>query len=266
MAGENLSLGEAATRFLVSLPPQEGKVSQRQVYGFVRWYGWERPVSGLTAAEVAHFAERLSSSNADYEKKVDSIRAFLTHAKKEGWSKTNLSVHLKAKKAKTRLPIPSRRVASQKVSLTPQGYAALKAELEELKKRHLQAIEEIRRAAADKDFRENAPLEAAREQHGQLQGRITELEEILKSAVIIDEQPKSALKVAVGDAVLLQDTVSGEELRYTVVSPREVDPSRGKISSASPLGKAVIGRGEGEMVEIAAPAGKLRYQIKRIER
>ena len=69
-----------------------------------------------------------------------------------------------------------------------------------------------------------------------------------------------------GDSIVLGDIVSGEELRYTIVSPREVDPTKGKISSHSPIGKAVIGRAWGEIVEITAPLGKLRYQIKQIER
>jgi transcription elongation factor GreA len=123
----------------------------------------------------------------------------------------------------------------------------------------------MRRAAADKDFSENAPLDAAREQYGHLEGRIRELEEALKSATVIDEKQKVILKVGIGDSVALRDLVSGEELRYVIVNPREVDPTRGKISSASPIGKAIIGRGQGEVVEVEAPAGRLHYQIERVE-
>lgn len=159
---QNLSLGEAASRFLASLPPREGGVNQQEIYRFVRWYGWERPLAGLTAPEVAHFAERLSLSDTDYVKKLELIRAFLVHVKKEGWSKSNLATHLKAKKVKTKLPSSSKRDLPQAVSLTQQGFAELRAELDVLKSKRLQAIDEMRRAAADKDFRENAPLEAAR--------------------------------------------------------------------------------------------------------
>ena len=260
----NLSLGETAGRFLASLSSREGEVSQQEVYRFVRWYGWERPLGGLTAAEVANFAEKLSLSDTDYIKKLELIRAFLVYAKKEGWSKINLATYLKAKKVKTKLPSSSRRVLPQTVSLTKQGYAELKAELDVLKSKRLQSIDEIRRAAADKDFRENAPLEAAREQRGQLEGRISELEETLKSAIVIEGRQEVTLKAGIGDSIVLRDMASGEELHCIIVSPSEVDPSRGKISSASPLGKAIIGQGRGEVVEIVAPAGKLRYQIERI--
>jgi transcription elongation factor GreA len=82
---------------------------------------------------------------------------------------------------------------------------------------------------------------------------------------MIDEKEKSGFRVGIGNGVVLSDLNSGEELRYILVNPREVNPASGKISNASPIGKAVIGRSEGEVVEITVPAGKLRYQIKHIE-
>ncbi len=265
-SSKNPSLGEAASSFLSSLPPKEGETSQQAIYGFVRWYGWERLFTGLTAQEVANYAEQLSLSHANYLNNLELIQAFLVYAKKQGWSKTNLAAHLKTKKAKARLPSSARQNLPPATSLTRQGYTELKAELADLKSRRSQAIDEMRMAAADKDFRENAPLEAAREARGHLEGRIRELEEALKSATIIDETQKVALKVSMGDSIVLRDEVSGEELRYTIVSPREVDPIKGKISSNSPIGKAIIGRAQGETVEITAPVGKLRYQLVQIER
>jgi transcription elongation factor GreA len=259
------SLGEAAGHFLASLSPEDRGISQQEVYKFVRWYGWERSFSGLRAPEVGNYAERLSSSDTDYTKKLELIRAFLLYAKKEGWNGSNLAAHLKIKKGKTNMRPSSRQNIPQTTSLTRQGYAELETELATLKQKRRQAIDEMHRAAADKDFRENAPLEAAREQHGQLEGRIREIEEALKSAVVIGEKSKDTLKVSIGDSVILHDLGAGEELHYIIVSPREVDPTKGKISTASPIGKAIIGRGEGETVEVTVPAGKLRYQIKQVE-
>ena len=166
---QSLSLGEAATRFLAGLAPEERAASQQEVYSFVRWYGWERPLAGLTAPEVANYAERLSLSDTNYMKKLELIRAFLVCAKKEGWNKANLATQLKPKKGKAILRTSSRRGVSQSVSLTQQGYDELKIELDDFKSRRLVAIDEVRRAAADKDFRENAPLEAAREQRGRIE-------------------------------------------------------------------------------------------------
>ena len=214
---------------------------------------------------MANYAEQLSLSDTDYMKKLEMVKTFLVHAKKKGWSRTNLAIHLKARKGKTKQSTRTRKASSERVRLTRQGYAALEDEINNLKSKSLQVIEEIRRAAADKDFRENAPLQAAREQRGQIEGRIMELETTLKSAVIIDEAEKSALKVGIGDSVVLHDLASGEELRYTLVNPREVDASKGRISGVSPIGRAIVGRGQGETVEITVPAGKLRYQIKNVE-
>jgi transcription elongation factor GreA len=159
----------------------------------------------------------------------------------------------------------SRRTLPEAIFLTQEGYTELEAELAALQSKRAGAIEEIRRAAADKDFRENVPLAAAREQRGHLEGQIMKLEETLKSALIIDEKQKDTLKVSIGDSVVLGDLDSNQEVRYMLVSPREVDPARGKISSASPIGKAIIGKDQGEIVEIAVPAGKVRYQVKQIE-
>jgi transcription elongation factor GreA len=260
------TLGDAATRFLAKLSSQEREASQPEVYKFVRWYGWERPFNRLAAPEVASYAEQLSLSDTDYARKLELIRAFLAHAKREGWSRTNLAAHLKTRKAKGGPQVVAKRVLPESVSLTRQKYEELEAELADLKKKSHELIDEIRQAAADKDFRENAPLAAAREQRGHVEGRIKELEETLKAAVVIGDRKDPALKTGVGDSIILSNLASGEELRYMIVDPREVDPTRGKISIASPLGRALIGRSNGEVIEINAPAGKLRYQIKRVER
>jgi transcription elongation factor GreA len=264
MTSPKITLSEAATRYLAKLTPEEREARQPEVNRFVRWFGSERPVAQLTPPEVANYAERLSLSDTDYAKRLEQVRAFLVCAKKDGWTPGNLSVHLKAKRMKPG-PVVSVRPLPEVTHLTKQGYDEIKAELAGLKERRPHLIEEIRKAAADKDFRENAPLHAAREKLGHLEGRIIELEETLKVAKVIDESPKSTFKANIGDSLVLQDLASGEEVKYQIVTPREVDPTQGKISSVSPIGKALLGRGQGDTVEISVPAGKLRYQIRHIE-
>ncbi len=260
----NISLAEAATRFLTRLSPGEKGASQQEVNRFVRWFGAERPLSGLTAPEISNYAERLSLSDTDYARKLDLTRAFLAYAKKEGWSKTSLAVHLKTKK---KPGVPSGKPGvPETIPLTPEGNARLKNELAALKDERREVIDEMRRAAADKDFRENAPLHAARERRGHLEGRIKELEETLKMATVVTAEQRSGVKANIGDKVILYDLASGEEICYIIVNPKEVDPTRGKISSVSPIGKAIVGQSEGDNVEVTAPAGKLRYRVKRVER
>jgi len=263
---KNMTLGEAAALYLAGLAPEKREESQAEVHRFTRWFGRERPLHRIAAPEIANYAERLSLSDTDYARRLELVRAFLAHARKAGWSQTNLGVHLKARKGKSGNQMVGRQGPAETVPLTRQGYAELQAEVTELKRRRPLLIEEIRRAAADKDFRENAPLAAAREQRSHLEGRIKELEATLKAAVIIDKEKKSGVRASVGDSLVVHELSSGEELRYQIVAPREVDPARGKISSASPLGKVLVGKEEGDVVEVTAPAGKIRYQIKQITR
>jgi transcription elongation factor GreA len=260
------TLGEAGSQFLASLPAEGRVINQPEIYRFVRWFGRERSFSGLTAAEIDNYAEQLSLSDTEYVKKLEMVRNFLVYGKKKGWSKINLATHLKTRKGKTRLQTASKQDSRESITMTREGYAELETELARLHDQRQEAIAEISRAAADKDFRENAPLEAARQRRGQLEGRIVELERTLKLAVVMEEKQKHTLRVDIGDSVVLFDPEYGKEVRYTLVSPKEADPLKGKVSSVSPIGRAVMGKEEGEVAEIEAPAGKLRYQIKRIER
>ena len=264
MTTDNLNLSKAAALYLSTLIPEDREISQPEVNRFVRWFGADRPIARLTPPEVANYAERLSLTDIDYAHHLEQVRAFLICAKKKGWTPANLSIHLKAKKVKPR-PMKSGRPAPEVIHLTREGLEETKAELTTLRDKRPNLIEEIQKAAADKDFRENAPLHAAREKLGHLEGRIIDLEETLKVAHVIDESSKSILKAGIGDSMVLRDLASGEEMKYRIVAPREVDPTQGKISNVSPIGKALLGRAEGDIVEINIPAGKVRYQVKRIE-
>lgn len=259
------SLGEAATFYLGKLSAKDREASQAEVYKFARWYGWESSFSSLAGPAVASYSEQLNVTDIDYEKKFKILRAFLAYGKKAGWSKTNLATHLKTKKGKTGPAVAVGRNLQEDVSLTQTRYDELKNELGNLKKRSQELVREIQHAAADKDFRENAPLDAAKEERGHVEGRIKELERTLKSATIIEGKREPTHKSSIGDSIIVCDLVSGEECLYKIVDPQEVNPAKGKISIASPLGKALLGRSDGETVEISVPAGKLRYQIKRIE-
>jgi len=261
-----ISLDEAVSQFLAGLPSEEAGVSQRVLYKFVRWFGRERCLADIRAQEIANYSGRMTATDADNAKKLSMIRDFLAVAKKKGWTKNNLAVHLKAKKGKPKQAAANRRGSSETISLTRQGYDEMNRELSVLKERRPEIVEDIRRAAADKDFRENAPLDAAREQLGHIEGRIRELEETLKLASVINDRAEVVHRVDIGDCVVLAGLDSGEEVKYTIVSPREVDPAKGRISNSSPLGSAIIGRGRGEIIEIKVPAGTLRYRIEKVGR
>jgi len=263
MTERKLSLAQAAIQFLAGLPPQARDESHQDVNRFIRWYGMERPLRELSAHEVANYAARMEGSSANVVKRLEPVKAFLAYAKKEGLTTTNLAVHLKPKKGSPKQTASIRR-RPQRVALTAQGHQELRAELVALEAERANIAEEIRKAAADKDFRENAPLDAAKDHQGKVEARIRELTEILKSGIVAADEVNTA-KADLGCIVILCDLSSNEELRYTLVHPSEVNPAKGKISVASPTGKALLDRCKGEVVEVAAPIGKIRYRIEGIE-
>lgn len=263
-----VSLDEAAGHYLGKLSPEDKEKQQAAILNFVRWFGRERTFDKMAPPEVGSYAERLSLSDPDFDTKLEMVRAFLTCSKKDKLCEVNLAVHLKVRKGKPRAKNAGKAGNNnmEPVALTQEGYNNLNTELAELKERRPGLIADITRAAADKDVRENAPLEAAREAHGLLEGRIREIESTLKKATIVNKQQVVSVKVSYGDSIVLVDLQSNEETSYTIVSPRETNPSKGKISGVSPVGKAVIGRIEGETVLVTVPLGKMKYQIKQIKR
>jgi transcription elongation factor GreA len=264
---KGIKVAEAAACFIESISTEERDLCQHTINHFARWFGKDRVLCELMPPEIANYAERLSISDSEYANKLEIIRVFLSYAKKEGFTKTNLSTHLKSKKCKVKTNNGNsiKKDAPQKMALTAESYEKIKIELEELKKQRPQAIEEVSKAAADKDFRENAPLDAARERLSHLEGKIMELQEILKQAEIIDECLKENDKADIGDCILLTDLNNKEKLEYTLVTARDYDPSKGRISGSSPLGKAIMGKSAGDKIEVLVPAGKLCYQIEKIE-
>ena len=258
------TLTEAASRYLAALPPQQRQESQPEVYRFVHWYGAERRTDELRGHDVSSYAEALGATAVDSSQRLEVLRRFFAFVRKQGLTPTNLATHLRLRK--TAAPAAGGGGAIKEVYLTPDGHAVLLAELENLRSQRPRVAEDLRRAMADKDFRENAPLDAAREHQGHLEARIREIEAALKHAVIVTgASPQSNARVGVGSAVLLRNLKSGTEVRYILVSPSEVNPAEGKISIASPVGKALMERRAGEEVDVKAPAGTLRFRIESVE-
>lgn len=214
---------------------------------------------------MGSYAEQVARSGDDPNKRLEPMRSFLLFARKEGFTKANLSVHLRFSFQTSKRKTATKGHKHREMALTAQGYEELKRELEALKKERPRAQEEIRRAAADKDVRENAPLEAAREYHGHLESRIRELEGIIDAAKIEESNREPAMTVSHGNMVTIRDLDSGEMLNYTLVDPREVNPTRGKISFVSPVGKALMGKAVGEVIAVDVPAGRINYRIEKIE-
>jgi len=150
----------------------------------------------------------------------------------------------------------------KEVILTPEGYRKLEEELEELKTvKRREVAERIKQAIEFGDISENSEYEDAKNAQAFIEGRILTLEKMLRNARVINEGDIHTDEVSLGSKVLLKDLEFGDEVEYSIVGTAEADPAQNKISNVSPVGKAILGRRKGEIVEVDVPAGKLRYQI-----
>ena len=151
----------------------------------------------------------------------------------------------------------------KKVQLTNQGFEKLKNELEELKNKTKQEVlTRLNQARAMGDLSENSAYSAAKEELNLIEGRITELEEILKNAEIVEGNNNKNI-VQVGSSVVVE--INGQKEQFEIVGEFEADPLNKKLSHTSPIGKALVGKKIGEWVEVEVPAGKIRYKIVEIQ-
>lgn len=149
----------------------------------------------------------------------------------------------------------------EKIPMTPQGHAALDAELKHLKSVERPAIiAAIAEAREHGDLSENAEYHSAREKQSFIEGRIKEVEAVLSRADVIDPKALSGA-VKFGATVVLVDEDTEEEKTYQIVGETEADIEKGKLNVKSPLARALIGKEEGDSVEVRTPGGEKSYEI-----
>lgn len=148
---------------------------------------------------------------------------------------------------------------AKKHLLTERGLAKLKNELDILiNQRRKEVIERIQEAVAHGDLSENADYAQAKEEQAFIEGRVQELEEIIKNAEIIQSNGNRNM-VSVGSTVRL--SANGTEKTYTIVGSNEANPAEGKISNESLVGQKLLGAKPGDRVEVTTPGGKVQYEI-----
>lgn len=155
----------------------------------------------------------------------------------------------------------------QTIPMTVGGAKQLKEELEHLKRvKRPQIINAISDARAHGDLKENAEYHAAKEQQGFVEGRINEIETKLASAQVIDvTQFNNTGKVIFGATITLENIDTSEIVTYQIVGEDEADLKLGKISALSPLSRSLIGKEEGDEIEVTAPSGNIHYVIDKVE-
>jgi transcription elongation factor GreA len=154
----------------------------------------------------------------------------------------------------------------KEVILTPEGYAKLKEEIEHLSTaKRREVAERIKHAREFGDIAENSEYDDAKNEQAMLEHRIALLEERLANARVIEADEIRSDIVGVGTRVRLKDMDANETIEYTIVGSAEANPAEHRLSNESPVGKAIIGRKKGEVVEVAAPRGALKFKIMDIK-
>ncbi|MBM3141067.1 MAG: transcription elongation factor GreA [Chloroflexi bacterium] len=255
---------EALTHFINALEPETAKNDRPAVEQFIAWFGSTRSIGELSGEDVTryHEAEAEGDSAADLPH-LEPLRAFLAYCSRMAFTDANLVpfLQLGAHAGGARgLEGAAEELGGEAYHVTLEGLQVLERQLDKLKGERPVIAEKLRAALADKDFRENAPLDAARDEQAHLEARIRDIEQRLRRAVIIDRDSKRG-RANVGSTVRLLNLDRNREQTFTLVSPTEVDPAKGKISIESPVGLAVRNRAAGEEIVVQAPAGPISFRL-----
>ena len=156
---------------------------------------------------------------------------------------------------------------AKKVVMTYDGLKKMEQELENLKTvRRKDVAEKIKEARGQGDLSENAEYDAAKEEQGEIESRIVQLENLLRNAEVIDEDVLKMDVVNLGSKVTVLDVEFDEEMEYTIVGSTEADPMNGRISNESPLGMALLGQKVGATVMADTPDGEVAFKILNIQK
>ncbi len=153
----------------------------------------------------------------------------------------------------------------KEVILTQEGFDNIEKELEYLRtEKRAEIAERIKVALGFGDLSENSEYDEAKNAQAENEAKIAELENKVRYAKIIDEKEIDTKTVQIGNTVTLYDIEFDEEIEYTIVGSTEVNLAENKISNESPMGKALLGAQKGAIVEVDAPAGIIKYEIRKI--
>ena len=271
---EPITVGAAFEQYFrdeKELSPEDKPDAFPEIQRFVSWIGEDHLVNDVIASEVARFSETYRSNASETKQKLaQHVKGFLNYIKKQGYTEDSLASHIRVRpRAKSNQRATAARRRQTEVQITQQGYDGMQDELKRLRTETVRLAEEITRAAASGDVRENAPLEAARESQGMVQARIRRIESILGTAQIIDESERRAsTEVQIGSFVTLvkkgEENGANATKEYQIVSANEADPLNQKISDISPVGKAVLGKKVDDVARVTTPNGRLEYIVERI--
>jgi transcription elongation factor GreA len=244
--------------------PEKVEADLPVVRAFAAAFGLNRPMAELRGGDVTTYVKTKTDGDPAA---VEPLRAFLAYCSRLAFTPENLvpalGIGLTGGGARGGQGANAE-LGGAAFYVTLDGLRHIEEQLAMEKGKRPMIAQKLHDAMADKDFRENAPLDAARDEQGQLEARIRDLESRLRNAVIIDEQAKHG-RANVGSVVKLMNIATQREQTFKLVSATEVDPSQGKISIQSPVGVAVMNHGTGDEVTVDAPSGPVVFRILEIE-
>lgn len=265
-------VSEALTHFEASKKAKKtAKEGHQELRRFVRWSG-DREVGRFTPHDMEQYAREVGQSGADSaQQRLQPVKAFVDYWKDQGWITIRLATHLRPPRSKASgagraaASRSAKQAEEGRTYLSQEGYDRLLQQVEDLKGERVSVTEEIRRAMADKDFRENAPLDAAKDRQGRIETQIRELEASIASAHILPEGGDAVLtRSTVGARMRVKNKETGDVVEYTLVDAREADVASRRISIQSPVGQALLDHAIGEEVVIPTPKGTLTYIVQDI--
>ena len=259
---EPVTASEALAHFEGFMATEQEKLREEVpiIRQFLEEYGLDNQLEELEGEFVTNYV-REHAPNQPSE--LEPLRAFLAYCSRLAFTSSNLVPYLQlgptAGGARGGQGAAAE-LGGKAFYVTLDGLRRLEAQLEEERGKRPDIAQKLRDAMADKDFRENAPLDAARDEQAHLEMRIRDLESKLRNAVIIDEETKAG-RANVGSVVKLKNLKTNGEQEFTLVPPNEVDPKSGRISIESPVGMAVINHVPGDEVTVNAPSGPIPFKI-----
>jgi transcription elongation factor GreA len=264
----SVSLEAVTSQFVQNLTKPDTSV-QQEVMGLLRWFGRDAQLGGITPRDIEDYCGIVSNSGEDAApRRIKLLKHFFSFADEQAQLNPPLAPHVKLRRTSRSATNGFKRhgAVKQKVQLTPEEHQRLAERKAAIEEEMVRVSHDIQRAAADKDVRENAPLEAARQHQGMLMAQLREVQDRLDNAEIVTALSKVAeARVRHGSQVTLREVATGREVAYQIVAPSEVNPLGGRISSSSPVGRALVDRAVGDDVPVSSPRGTLIYRIVTIE-
>lgn len=260
------TLADAFAQFLHSLRADNRLSYERYVRHYVQTVGEDQTAETITGPRVERYAEgNVKSTDPLAEARVTALKAWFQYLKKHNYTSQNFGTVIRLRRASRSRPAVSA-VASDipTLAVTPEGLTAMKEEFGELQQEVPALIEAIALAREDKDFRENAPLDAAREALAQNEARRRQLEGDIRRARVVEDD-SAGERVAVGSSVTVTRLDSGKQFTYRLVGAREANAREGKISVDSPVGMELLGKSVDDEATVATPAGEMMFRVDSIE-